>query len=53
MVHLDGIKLKSEVIEITGNEAKIQVFEDTKGIELGYPSAFSNSFWKPSLGLVC
>ena len=33
MVSLNGIKLKSEVIEIVGDEAKIQVFEDTRGVE--------------------
>ena len=32
MVHLDGLRLKSEVIEINGDEAKIQVFEDTRGL---------------------
>ena len=33
MVHLDGVQLKAEVIEINGDMAKIQVFEDTKGNE--------------------
>ena len=29
-----GVSLKAEVIEIVGNTAKIQVFEDTRGIRL-------------------
>ncbi len=33
MVAMNGIKLKAEVIEIVGHEAKVQVYEDTKGIE--------------------
>ncbi len=31
MVRLEGVQLKAEVIEIVGDVAKIQVFEDTKG----------------------
>ena len=30
-----GVSLKAEVIEIVGNVAKIQVFEDTRGVRLG------------------
>jgi V/A-type H+-transporting ATPase subunit A len=50
MVHLDGIHLKSEVIEINGNEAKIQVFEDTKGVKLGTPVSFNNQLLEAELG---
>ena len=31
-VELEGLSLKAEVIEIAGDIAKMQVFEDTKGI---------------------
>ena len=43
MVHTDGIKLKAEVIEIIGNEAKIQVFEDTKGVKFNSRVLFRRS----------
>jgi V/A-type H+-transporting ATPase subunit A len=50
MVELDGIRLKSEVIEINGDEAKIQVFEDTKGIKLGTPVHFIGELLEAELG---
>lgn len=50
MVHTDGIKLKAEVIEIVGNEAKIQVFEDTKGIKLNSHVTFTGDLLEAELG---
>lgn len=50
MVHTDGIKLKAEVIEIVGNEAKIQVFEDTKGVKLNSPVTFTGQLLEAELG---
>ena len=50
MVHLDDVRLKSEVIEINGNEAKIQVFEDTKGIKCGTPVHFTGDLLEAELG---
>jgi len=50
MVHLNGLNLKAEVIEIIGNEAKIQVYEDTSGIELGTPVDFSGYLLEAELG---
>lgn len=50
MVHSEGHELKAEVIEITGNEAKIQVFEDTKGIKLGCPVIFTGDLLEAELG---
>lgn len=50
MVQVDGVKLKSEVIEITGDEAKIQVYEDTKGVELDTPVSFTNDLLEAELG---
>lgn len=50
MVHLDDIQLKSEVIEIVGNDAKIQVFEDTKGIKYGTPVHFTGELLEAELG---
>lgn len=50
MVILDDIKLKGEVLEISGNLAKIQVFEDTKGISCGTKVEFSGDLLEAELG---
>lgn len=50
MVHSEGVKLKAEVIEILGNEAKIQVFEDTKGIKLNSGVSFTGDLLEAELG---
>ena len=50
MVHLGDLPLKAEVIEILGNEAKIQVFEDTRGIRLHTPVEFSGHLLEAELG---
>lgn len=50
MVELDGVLLKSEVIEITGDIAKIQVYEDTRGIELGTKVSFTGDLLEAELG---
>jgi V/A-type H+/Na+-transporting ATPase subunit A len=42
--------LKAEVIEILGNEAKIQVFEDTRGIRLGDAVEFTTHLLEAELG---
>lgn len=49
-VHTNGITLKAEVIEIIGNEAKIQVFEDTRGITLDTPVSFTSDLLEAELG---
>lgn len=50
MVEVDGVKLKGEVIEIIGQEAKIQIFEDTRGIKLGSPIHFMGDLLEAELG---
>lgn len=50
MVHLEGLQLKAEVIEIAGDEAKIQVYEDTKGIKLDTPVEFTGQLLEAELG---
>lgn len=50
MVCLNNTKLKGEVIEIAGNEAKIQVFEDTRDVKLHTPVEFMNSLLEAELG---
>ena len=50
MVHLNGVQLKAEVIEIAGDEAKIQVFEDTKGVKYQTPVEFKGELLEAELG---
>lgn len=50
MVHLEGVQLKAEVIEITGDMAKIQVFEDTKGVKLDTVVLFEDGLLEAELG---
>jgi V/A-type H+/Na+-transporting ATPase subunit A len=50
MVKIGNISLKAEVIEIVGNEAKIQVFEDTRGIKLNTLVEFSGHLLEAELG---
>lgn len=50
MIELDGMLLKGEVIEIVGPSAKIQVFEDTKGIRFGTPVHFTGDLLEAELG---
>lgn len=49
-VEIDGTHLKSEVIEVVGDEVKIQVFEDTRGIELNTPVSFTGDLLEAELG---
>ncbi len=50
MVDVDGLRLKSEVIEIVGNEAKIQVYEDTSDVRLGTKVEFTGLLLEAELG---
>lgn len=50
MVRLGEEGLKAEVIEIVGKEAKIQVFEDTRGIRFHTPVEFSGHLLEAELG---
>ncbi len=50
MVELGNASLKAEVIEIVGNEAKLQVYEDTRGVKLGTHVEFSTLLLEAELG---
>ncbi len=50
LVHTDDVQLKAEVLEIAGNEAKIQVFEDTRGVKLFSPVSFTGDLLEAELG---
>ena len=51
MVRLGSdVALKAEVIEIVGNSAKIQVFEDTRGVKLGTEVEFTQHLLEAELG---
>lgn len=49
-VQIDDTKLKAEVIEIAGDEAKIQVFEDTKGVAFDTKVEFTGELLEAELG---
>jgi len=49
-VEVDGEKLKGEVIEIVGDEIKLQVFEDTRGVQLDTPVSFTGELLEAELG---
>ena len=49
-VEIGDEKLKAEVIEIVGDEVKLQVFEDTRGVTLGTPVKFSGELLEAELG---
>lgn len=46
----EDVSLKAEVIEIVGNVAKIQVFEDTRGIRLNTSVEFTTHLLEAELG---
>lgn len=50
MVNVGDLQLKAEVIEIAGDLAKIQVFEDTKGVELNTSVEFTGELLEAELG---
>jgi len=50
MVQVEGVALKGEVIEIAGDIAKLQVFEDVHGVELNTPVRFSSHLLEAELG---
>lgn len=49
-VKVGSESLLAEVIEIAGNEAKLQVFEDTRGIKLHTPVEFYDHLLEAELG---
>lgn len=49
-VEVDNQKLKAEVIEIIGDEAKVQVYEDTRGVGLGTKVTFTEDLLEAELG---
>lgn len=50
MINVGNASLKAEVIEIAGSIAKVQVFEDTRGIRLNTPVEFSQHLLEAELG---
>jgi len=49
-VQLGDLQLKAEVIEINGDRAKLQVYEDTKGVQKGTKVVFSGDLLEAELG---
>ncbi len=50
MLQVEGASIKAEVIEISGDTAKLQVFEDIHGVELGTPIHFTKHLLEAELG---
>ena len=49
-VHVDGVRLKGEVIRIRGNVAQAQIFEMTNGIKCGDSVEFTGNMLSAHLG---
>ncbi|HSX14137.1 MAG TPA: V-type ATP synthase subunit A [Chlamydiales bacterium] len=49
-IHVGNEQLLAEVIEIAGDEAKVQVFEDTRGVKFNTPVKFENHLLEAELG---
>lgn len=49
-IHVDNVKIKGEIIEVKGNTAKAQIFEDTRGLALGSKVEFSGELLEVELG---
>ncbi len=49
-IHVGEEQLLAEVIEIAGDEAKVQVFEDTRGVKFNTPVRFENHLLEAELG---
>lgn len=49
-VEVEGAHLKGEVIEIMGDGAKIQIFDDTSSVQLGLPVTFTGELLEAELG---
>lgn len=49
-VEVDGTHLKAEVIEVLGDEVKLQVYEDTRGVKLNTSVSFTGDLLEAELG---
>lgn len=49
-IELPTVKLKAEVLEIAGDEAKLQVFEDTRDVSVNTPVEFTGDLLEAELG---
>lgn len=49
-IHVGKVSLLAEVLEIVGKEAKVQVFEDTRGVQLNTEATFLGHLLEAELG---
>ncbi|MBR0177215.1 MAG: V-type ATP synthase subunit A, partial [Bacteroidales bacterium] len=49
-IDLDGVELMAEVIKVNGNKASVQVFESTRGLQIGDPVEFQGYMLEVTLG---
>ena len=49
-IDLAGVKLMAEVIKVNGNKASVQVFESTRGLQIGDKVEFQGYMLEVTLG---
>ena len=49
-IQLDDAKLMAEVIKVNGNKASVQVYESTRGLQIGNPVEFQGYMLEVTLG---
>ena len=49
-IDLQGVKLMAEVIKVNGKKASVQVFESTRGLQIGDPVEFQGYMLEVTLG---
>ncbi|MDE5703344.1 MAG: V-type ATP synthase subunit A, partial [Bacteroidales bacterium] len=49
-IDLRGVKLMAEVIKIDGDTAYVQVYESTRGLQVGAPVSFEGHLLEVTLG---
>ena len=49
-IDLDGVELMAEVIKVNGNKASVQVFESTRGLQIGDKVEFQGYMLEVTLG---
>ena len=50
LIDLQGVKLMAEVIKVNGDKASVQVYESTRGLQIGNPVEFQDHMLEVTLG---
>ena len=49
-IELEGVRLMAEVIKVNGDKASVQVYESTRGLQIGCPVEFQGYMLEATLG---